>query len=172
MSNHKTKSNMNLVELITKYQANTTSEQMVEVTKIIGAFVATHATEEDLHKLYKEIYGVVGSGHFNEYFAEAQIKKMTFEDAQGVEHRAPYYTTAKVQEIYETVKDEIRPYNQWDFTVVLNMIHSDNYNLMKKWFPEESEEQLLDRMVDLAVNWLSDADNPYGTCKAWGYFKI
>ncbi len=162
---------MNLAELIEKYQSNATSEQMLAVTKIIGEFVGKHAKEEDLCKLYKEIYGIVGNGHFNAYFAEAQIAKMSFEDAEGVEHRAPYYTTAKMQEIYETVKDEIRPYNQWDFSVVLNMVYSDNYNLMKKWFPEESEEQLLDRFVDLAVNWLEDEDNPYGTCKAWGYFK-
>lgn len=67
---------------------------------------------------------------------------------------------AKTQEIYETVKDEIRPYNQWDFAVVLNMVYSDNYNLMKKWFADDSEEQLMDKMVDLAVNWLRDDDNP------------
>lgn len=52
----------------------------------------------------------------------------------------------------------------------MNMVYSDHYNLMKKWFPEENEEQLLERFVDLAVNWLSDEDNPYGTCKAWKYF--
>ena len=104
---------MNLVELITKYQSDATPEQMVKVTKIIGKFVAMHAEENDLLKLYKEIYGVVGNGHFNDFFAEAQIKKMVFEDDKEVEHRAPYYTAAKTQEIYETVKDEIRPYNQW-----------------------------------------------------------
>lgn len=162
---------MNLVELITKYQADATPEQMVQVTKIIGKFVAMHAEEDDLLKLHKEIYGVVGNGHFNDFFAEAQIKKMVFEDNKEVEHRAPYYTAAKTQEIYETVKDEIRPYNQWDFAVVLNMIYSDNYNLIMKWFPEDSEEQLMDKMVDLAVNWLRDDDNPYGHCKAWGYFN-
>lgn len=171
LSNHKNKNDMNLVELITKYQSDATPEQMVMVTKIIGKFVAMHATEEDLLKLYKEIYGVVGNGHFNDFFAEAQIKKMVFEDDNDVEHRAPYFTMGKAQEIYETVKNEIKPYNQWDFAVVLNMIYSDNYNLMKKWFPEDSEEQLMDKMVDLAVNWLRDDDNPYGHCKAWGYFN-
>lgn len=121
---------------------------MVQVTKIIGKFVAMHATDEDLLLLYKDIYGVVGNGHFNDFFAEAQIKKMVFEDDKEVEQRAPYYTMAKTQEIYETVKDEIRPYNQWDFAVVLNMVYSDNYNLMKKWFADDSEEQLMDKMVD------------------------
>lgn len=39
------------------------------------------------------------------------------------------------------------------------------------WFADDSEEQLMDKMVDLAVNWLRDDDNPYGHCKAWGYFN-
>ena len=109
---------MNLVELITKYQTDATPEQMAKVTKIIGKFVVKHAEEDDLLELYKDIYGVVGNGHFNDFFAEVQIKKMVFEDSKGMEHRAPYYTMDKTQEIYETVKDEIRPYNQWDFAVV------------------------------------------------------
>lgn len=162
---------MNLAELITKYQQDTTVEQMQQVTEVIGKFVCTHSTEEELHKLYKEIYGIVGNGHFNEYFAEAQIRKMIFEDEQGVEHRGPYFAQGKAETIYETVKDEIRSYNQWDFYVVLNMTYSDNYNLLKKWFNDASEEQLTDKMVDMAVTWLIDADNPYGTCKAWGYFN-
>lgn len=81
---------MNLTELIQKYQSDATQEQMLDVTKAIDDFVTKHATEEDLHKLYKEIYGIVGNGHFNAYFAEAQIAKMNFEDVKGVEHRAPY----------------------------------------------------------------------------------
>lgn len=131
---------MNLLELIKKYQADATDEQMLAVTKIIGEFVAMHATEDELLKLYKDIYGVVGNGHFNDYFAEAQIKNMRFEDEKGTEHHAPYFTDARTLEIYETVKDEVRPYNQHDFAVVLNMVYSDNHNLLVKWFPDASEE--------------------------------
>lgn len=162
---------MNLLELIKKYQADATDEQMLAVTKIIGEFVTMHATEDELLKLYKDIYGVVGNGHFNDYFAEAQIKNMRFEDEKGVERHAPYFTDARTLEIYETVKDEVRPYNQHDFAVVLNMVYSDNHNLLSKWFPEATDEQMTDKVVDMAVSWLNDEDNPYGTCKAWGYFN-
>ena len=46
---------MNLLELIKKYQADATDEQMLAVTKVIGEFVAIHATEDELLKLYKDI---------------------------------------------------------------------------------------------------------------------
>lgn len=162
---------MSLLELIKKYQSDATDEQMLAVTKVIGEFVALHATDGELLKLYKDIFGIVGNGHFNDYFADAQIKNMKFKDEKGTEHQAPYFTDTKTEEIYQTVKDEIRPYNQYDFAVVLNMVYSDNLNLLRKWFPEASEEQMLDKIVDMAVTWLNDDDNPYGNCKAWGYFN-
>jgi hypothetical protein len=43
--------------------------------------------------------------------------------------------------------------------------------LITKYQSDATPEQMMDRMVDLAVNWLRDDDNPYGKCKAWGYFN-
>lgn len=94
------------------------------------------------------------SYHYNELLADCQIRQMSFEDTKGVEHKAPYYTKDEALSIYEVVRDEVRPYNQWDFSVVLNMVYADNYSLLKKWFPDYSEAQLLDKIVDFAVNWL------------------
>ena len=61
------------------------------------------------------------------------------------------------------------PYNKWDFEVALNMIKSDNYPLLKEWFPDEKD--LMGRILELTINWLNDEDNPYGDAKVWGYFK-
>lgn len=94
------------------------------------------------------------SYHYNELLADCQIRQMSFEDNKGVQHKAPYYTKDEALSIYEVVRNEVRPYNQWDFSVVLNMVYADNYSLLKKWFPDYSEAQLLDKIVDLAVNWL------------------
>ena len=74
---------MDFVELIQKYQERTTSGQMKAITVIIGKFVATHATEEELHCLYRDIYGVVSEGHFDRHFADEAIKKMWYEDDNG-----------------------------------------------------------------------------------------
>lgn len=162
---------MNLVEILKQHQQDCSPEQRQKVTETIATFVDMHSTEQDQVKLYKDIYSILGNGHYNEYFAKQQIGGMYFVDDKDVEHRAPYYTDQKAREMYEVVKDEIRPYNENDFAVVLNMIYSDNYNLLKRWFPELSEEQLTDKVVDMSVEWLKDDDNPYGTCKAWGYFN-
>ena len=48
---------------------------------------------------------------------------------------------------------------------------SDDYLLLKQWFPKLSSEKLTEKVVESAINWLNDEDNPYGTEKAWGYFN-
>lgn len=52
--------------------------------------------------------------------------------------------------------------------VALNMIKSDNYLLLKEWFPETNVQ---DKILEMTINWLNDEDNPYGDHKVWGYFK-
>ena len=51
------------------------------------------------------------------------------------------------------------------------MIKSDYCPLLKRWFPDESKEDHLKRLVALTVNWLDDADNPFGKEKVWLYFN-
>ena len=53
--------------------------------------------------------------------------------------------------------------------VALNMIKSDNWLLLKEWFPDEKDLQ--DKIIDMTINWLNDEDNPYGDSKVWGYFR-
>lgn len=65
----------------------------------------------------------------------------------------------------------IFPYNKWDFEVTLNMICSDMLPLLKEWFPDDSDKMLEQKMVQLAVNWINDEDNPYGESKIWCYFS-
>ena len=53
----------------------------------------------------------------------------------------------------------------------MNMAVADNYMLLKRWYPEASDEQLTKHLVELALNWLNDEDNPFGKEKAWRYFN-
>lgn len=96
---------------------------------------------------------------------------MVYIDITGKTREAPYYTKEQVSNIYEKVKDQIRPYNMWDFAVTLNMIKSDNDNLFRKWFVGISEAELQQKIIDAAINWLDDGDNPYGNEKVWRYFN-
>lgn len=169
MSNHKNKSNMNLVELITKYQANTTSEQMVEVTKIIGAFVATHATEEDLHKLYKDIYGVISEGHYDRHFADEAIGNMYYEDDEGNKHHAPFFTDTEVKEVFALNKDDISDYTIHDLEVTMNMLRSDNNRFFEKYAKSDSEVRKM--VICMAIEYLQDPDAPHPTSKIWHYLN-
>jgi hypothetical protein len=59
----------------------------------------------------------------------------------------------------------------WDFYVTVQMIHSDNINLINQWFNNISKEELNDKIIDMSINWLNDEDNPFGDHKIWGYFN-
>lgn len=80
-------------------------------------------------------------------------------------------TWAEVKAVYDGIRSKIPAYNQYDFEVTLNMVKSDNCNKLKKWFPGATEEELMSKLVEEAVNYLDDADNPYGTEKIWRYLN-
>lgn len=126
-----------------------------------------HIPEEEYESLAKEIYEAAQGPHFDEDFAMCQISKMYYEE-DGIKHYAPYWSD--ISPLYMQAKKKlIYPYNKWDFEVALNMIKSDNYPLLKEWFPDEKD--LMGRILELTINWLNDEDNPYGDAKVWGYFK-
>lgn len=128
-----------------------------------------HVPEEEYESLAKKIYEESQGPHFDEEFAMWQIKKMYYEK-DGVKHYAPYWDD--INSIYTTAKKKLTyPYNKWDFMVALNMIKSDNCILLHEWFPEATEKELQEKLVEMTINWLNDEDNPYGDSKVWGYFK-
>lgn len=89
-------------------------------------------------------------------------------EENGIRHYAPYWDDLST--IYNTNKRKlIFPYNKWDWEVTMNMIKSDYYPLLKRWFPEEKD--MLDKIIDLTINWLNDEDNPFGDSKIWCYFR-
>jgi len=168
LSNKKVK-DMDFVELIQKYQEEATPEQMLEITKVIGKFVAKHATEEDLHHLYKDIYGVISEGHFDRHFAEDAINRMYYEDESGAKHHAPFFTDAEVKEVFDLNKDDISDYTIHDLAVTMNMLRSDNNRFLEKYAKNTSEVK---EMVScMAIEYLQDPDAPHPTCKIWNYIN-
>lgn len=51
------------------------------------------------------------------------------------------------------------------------MIKSDNYMKLKKWFPNATKEDILEKIIEETLNWLEDEDNPFGKEKVWRYFN-
>ena len=62
-------------------------------------------------------------------------------------------------------------YNVYDFWVTCNMLLTDDYGRLKKWFPNYTDDQIMEKVHESAINWLNDDDNPFGTSKIWCYFN-
>lgn len=160
---------MDFVELIEQYQEGTTPEQMLEVTKVIGKFVAKHGTKDEIQGLCKDIYGVVSEGHYDKYFAEDAIGKMYYEDEDGTKHRAPFFTEQEVKEVFDLNKDDISDYTIHDLAVTMNMLRSDNNRFFEKYAKNVGEVK---EMVScMAIEYLQDPDAPHPKSKIWHYIN-
>ena len=145
--------------------------KMWESIAVISDAVEKNMDASARDALKRKIYCVMSGGHYNEEFAREDVAKMYYKDAEGKEHHAPFLTDEKIFDVYEQVKGNIPAYNKWDWYVVMNMVVADNYMLLKRWYPEASDEQITKHLVELALNWLNDEDNPFGKEKAWRYFN-
>lgn len=168
---------MNLKELISS-SGKSDAKTMEAVTGIIGDFLRQNVSEEAYCSLYKDIYSELIGGHYNKEFADRQIPKMYYTDADGKKHYAPYWTEAEAKELYDSVKGKIPSvYNFYDFDVALNMIKSDYCPLLEKWYNKltpasaDIKTWFEEMITELTVNWLDDDNNPYGNEKIWRYFN-
>lgn len=150
-----------ICEVIKKYGNNDST------IELLCKELKQHISKEECESLSKHIYEESQGQHFDEDFAKYQVSKMYYEE-DGVKYYGPYW--GDVNMLYMQIKKRLLySYNKWDFMVTLNMIKSDNYMLLKTWFPDADDKELLNKMIDLAVNWLNDEDNQEG--KIWRYFK-
>ena len=147
------------------------SDKMWCTTKILSDAIEEYVPEKQKEAIKTKVYYSTNGGHFNRDFADSAIARFYYVDASGVKKQAPYWTESEVKEIYETVKTKIPAYNFYDFEVTLNMVKSDNCNKLKKWFPQATDKELLDKLVEEALNYLIDEDNPFGTEKIWKYLN-
>lgn len=160
---------MTLYDLTKKYGAGKGEDTMWQTVAVVSDALEKAMPEEQRRAVLREVYGRMSGGHYNEEFAEEDIKKMYYIDRNGARHDAPYWPASAVREIYDTVKAEIKPYNACDFYVTMNMVASDNWALLERWFPGMSAEDRNRRTVELAVNWLNDPDSQHAENKIWQY---
>lgn len=162
---------MTLYDLTKEYGKGRGEETMWASVQVISDFVEKHMAEEEKEALMREVYSVVADGHYNEDFAREDIEKMFFVDRAGTKHPAPYWPEEAVREIYNSVKGEINPYNFCDFNVTMNMVASDNWPLLEKWFPGMREDDRNQKTVEMALNFLKDPDAKNPDTKIWDYMK-
>lgn len=147
-------------------------EKMWTVLKILSESVDVYIPEEYADSLINCLFYQIYGGHFNKEFADKMVEKFYYVCPETKEKcYAPYWTDTDITSIYEENKEKVSPYNLYDFIVAFNMMKSDNYLKLKKWFPEATEEELRDKILEETINYLSDEDNPYGTEKIWRYLN-
>lgn len=145
------------------------SDKMWCITKILSDSIDEFVPDKQKDALASKVYYSINGGHFNKEFADKAIARFYYIDRNKVRHDAPYWTEPEVKSLYEVIRNKIPSYNFHDFEVTLNMVKSDNCNKLRKWFPNSTEEEMTNRLVEEAVNYLDDDDNPYGTEKIWKY---
>lgn len=155
---------MNYVELIEKYREELTPEQMMDIAEAIGRFVEYKASEKEMNRLCTIVYGVIGGGHFDKYFADEAIGKIWYEDEDG-KHHAPFFTDEEVRDVFKKHMDDISDYTIYDLAVTMNLLRSDYNGLLKKH--TSTDDEMMDMLVDMVIEYLQDADTEYPTSKIW-----
>lgn len=109
---------------------------------------------------------IVGN-HFDVYSAKQRISQMYYTTTDGCIIHAPFVSERECAELYEEYKSQIKGYNLYDLSVVLNNVIADNYKLLYSWWPNEEWCIMLIKFCEIAVNWLNDDDTPFMGEKAW-----
>lgn len=162
--------NKTIYDMTKMYGSGKGESMMWDAIRAISNAVEESMPEEARDHLKREMYEMMAGKHFDEFFAKEIVSKMYYVDSRGIQHNAPYWTDASIREVYDQVKSEIRTYNMWDFYVTLNMIASDNYPLIDRWFAGEDASERDKRFVEMAVNWLRDPDAQHPDTKIWSYY--
>lgn len=161
-----------IYEVIKTYGEGKGEDTMWKSVRALSRSLEKYLDKEEYKKVERDIYVSMEGGHYNEEYAHCDVKKMYYINRNGEKMSAPYWTEEKVMQVYNNVRDEIpSAYNFWDFYVTLNMVKSDNCTLFMRWWQGATDAEREQRVVEMAVNWLDDPDNPYGTEKIWRYIN-
>lgn len=119
-----------------------------------------------LRRTHERMFG----HHYNQSFAEWRISQMHYKDKANNVHYAPHWTADQQKSAYESVKSKLpATYNMFDFAVTLEMIYSDDICMYRSWWPDATEAQLEGKVIESAINYLNDDDDPDG--KIWDRFE-
>ena len=161
---------MTLYEITKKHGEGQGEEMMWKTVKIVSDAIESSMDEKAKMKLMRKVYGAMSDGHYTKELAMADIAGMYYTDADGNVHKAPYWEEDALETAYEMYKAEIPGYNLWDFAVTMNMIASDNWCMLKKWFPSYDEKDMTEKILEMSLTWLKDEDWPTKT-KIWDYLS-
>ena len=147
------------------------SDKMWCITKILSDSIEEYVPEKQKEALLNRVYYSVNGGHFDKDSADRALTKLYYVDESGSKHYAPYWAESELKPLYDEVRNKIPAYNFYDFVVTMNMVKSDNYLKLQRWFPDDDDSELVEKLLEETVNWLNDEDNPFGKEKIWKYLN-
>lgn len=138
----------------------------------IGAKGIAEKSEESLFEIMKDFHEKLIGKHFTEPYALYQVSQMYHTNNKGIKIDAPLFSIEATKKIYDR---RIRPLNKdvtiWDVYVALNAQYHDNINLYEKWFPNATNNEIEDKIIEATIsNWFEDEDA--NSDKVWEYFRV
>lgn len=103
--------------------------------------------------------------HFDEQLSKEVIKKMWYEDEDGIKHYAPFFKDEEVRAVFDEVMDDISDYTIHDLAVTMNLLRSDYHDMLEKYSADE--EELKEMVTNMAVGYLQDPDCLHPHSKIW-----
>lgn len=93
-------------------------------------------------------------------------------DNKGNKITTSLFNIDDVKKVYDKyVKSLNKGYTCWDVYVDLNAQYHDNINLYNKWFPDCTEDEIENKIIQATIaNWFEDEDG--SSNKLWEYFKM
>lgn len=136
------------------------------------AFCKYIDNEDELWEIMKDFHEQIYGKHFIEPYAIYQVSKMYHTNSKGVSIETPMFSIDYTKKIYDKyIKALNKDITVWDVYVALNAQYHDNINLYEKWFPNLSDDEIENKIVQATItNWFEDED---ARCdKVWKYFRV
>lgn len=133
----------------------------------------TNITEEEASVIIDHLTMLnKGVATVSKAYALYQVSQMYHTNNKGIKIDAPLFSIEATKKIYDR---RIRPLNKdvtmWDVYVALNAQYHDNINLYEKWFPNATNNEIEDKIVEATIsNWFEDEDA--SSDKVWEYFRV
>lgn len=154
---------MSYYEIIKTYSKGKGEAAMWDATKMVSDIIEPMKTThpDKYWALIKSTYALLAGPHYNEEFGEWQIAQMSYKDRNGNIHHAPHWTKAQYAAAYEALRPKIKDekYTAWDLAVTLEMLYSDYICVLRDWFPTETDQELDNRVITMALAYLNDEDD-------------
>lgn len=157
---------------ITEEEASVIIDHLTMLNKGAATVSKAYACEESLFEIMKDFHEKLIGKHFTEPYALYQVSQMYHTNNKGIKIDAPLFSIEATKKIYDR---RIRPLNKdiaiWDVYVALNAQYHDNINLYEKWFPNATNNEIEDKIVEATIsNWFEDEDA--SSDKVWEYFRV